>query len=84
MGEVFCVRTCLTLPFSTVESPLFGVVGCIDGRAWNLPIEFAFLHIVSSLSFLLYMLGFNLLHMCLISFMHVLLNGVCVCGLGWV
>ena len=23
VGEVFCVRTCLPLPFSTVVSPLF-------------------------------------------------------------
>ena len=31
VGEVSCVRTCLPLPFSMVESPLFGVEGCVDG-----------------------------------------------------
>ena len=30
VGEVFCVRTCLPLPLSTVESPLFGFGGCVD------------------------------------------------------
>ena len=30
MGEVFCVRICLLLSLSVVESPLFGVGGCID------------------------------------------------------
>ena len=30
VGEVFCVRTCLPLPLSMVESPLVGIGGCID------------------------------------------------------
>ena len=29
-GEVFGVRTCLPLPLSLVESPLVGIVGCVD------------------------------------------------------
>ena len=30
VGEVSCVRICLPLPLSTVESLLFGIEGCVE------------------------------------------------------
>ena len=30
VDKVSCARVCLPLPFSTVESPLFGVEDCVN------------------------------------------------------